>query len=181
MNTDTEKLNKEPSEEEIKKLKQFINSNQLVNAEQKAKKLIKKHPDSYTLLNILGVSLVAQQKLDEAEKIYFKLINVKVDFAEAYNNLANIYMKKKYNDKAIYYLEKALSIKPNLNQAHFNLAKIHTETGNIQKLMQFQFSKKTYMYCQKTDTDKKNQLIKYTDLSHKRSLHSDKTSFNTLN
>ena len=39
-------------------------------------------------------------------------------------------MKQNNNDKAIYYFEKALSKKPNLTQAHFNLAKIYTKLAN---------------------------------------------------
>jgi len=55
---------------------------------------------------------------------------MKPDYAEGQNNIANIYMKKNDNEKAIYFFEKALLNKPNLIQANFNLAKIYTKLGD---------------------------------------------------
>ena len=88
MNGNTEKINKKPSEEEIEKIRHLINSNQISTAENKVKELIKKYPDSIVLLNILGVSLIAQKKLNDAEKIYLKIFDIQPDFAEGYNSIS---------------------------------------------------------------------------------------------
>ena len=130
MNGSTKKTNQSPNEKEIEKIKELINSNQLSNAENEVSKLIKKYPYSIKLLNILGVTLIAQEKLTDAENIYLKILDIKPDYAEGLNNIANIYMKKNNDEKAIYFFEKALSIKPSLNQTNFNLAKIYTKSGD---------------------------------------------------
>ena len=53
------------------------------------------------------MSLIAQNKLVEAKTNYTELIKTNPNFAEAYNNLANIYIKENKIEKAIFYLEKA--------------------------------------------------------------------------
>ena len=95
-----QKPNDKPSDKDIIELKELIKSNQSASAEIKAKKLINQYPKSLDALNLLGVSLITQNKLDDSEKIYLKLLEIKPDFAEALNNLGNIYMKEEKNDKA---------------------------------------------------------------------------------
>ena len=149
-----QKPNDKPSDKDIIELKELIKSNQSASAEIKAKKLINQYPKSLDALNLLGVSLIAQNKLDDSEKIYLKLLEIKPDFAEALNNLGNIYMKEGKNDKAIYYFEKALLNKPNLNQASFNLAIIYTSIGNaLQSKGKIEDSIKNYEYAIKNKPD----------------------------
>ena len=89
-----------------------------------------KYPNSFNLLNLLGVSLIEQNKLAEAKTNYIELIKTNPSFAEAHNNLANIYIKENKIEEAIFYLEKAIANKHDLTQAHLNLAKIYIALGN---------------------------------------------------
>tara|TARA_Y100000590_G_scaffold306191_1_gene345431 strand:+ start:406 stop:2478 length:2073 start_codon:yes stop_codon:yes gene_type:complete len=126
----SEKEHLETSNEGIQDIKNLINSGNSIDAEVKIKKLLSKYPKSHELQNLLGVSLIVQKKLEEAEKIYLDLINFKKDFAEAYNNLGDIYFKQNKIEKAISYFEQALDNSPGLEQSLNNLAKIYTNYGN---------------------------------------------------
>jgi len=127
-------MNKTPDDERIKvelqNIKNLIRSNQSYDAEIQAKSLVNKYPKSLELQNLLGITLIVQKKMAEAEIVYLKLIKLNENFAEAHNNLGEIYFNQNKNEKAIYHFEKALVNKPDLRQAHFNLAKIYTDIGN---------------------------------------------------
>jgi protein O-GlcNAc transferase len=124
------KSSNEDLKKEIQSIKNLINLNKLVEAENKIKKLIIKYPSSPELLNMLGVINIIQKKLEDAEIVYLRLIELDKNFAEAYNNLGEIYFKQNKDEKAILNFKKALSISPKLNQANYNLAKIYTNLGN---------------------------------------------------
>jgi len=130
MSVSDQKISNEPDHKDILDLKKLINSNQFSIAEKKAKELIIKYPNSFNLLNLLGVSLIEQNKLAEAKTNYIELIKTNPSFAEAHNNLANIYIKENKIEEAIFYLEKAIANKHDLTQAHLNLAKIYIALGN---------------------------------------------------
>ena len=121
-------MNKTPDDEiikvELQNIKNLIRSNQSYDAEIKARNLVNKYPRSLDLQNLLGIALIVQKKMAEAETVYLKLIKFNENFAEAHNNLGEIYFNQKKNEKAIYHFEKALVNKPDLRQAYFNLAKI---------------------------------------------------------
>ena len=129
MNQKNNEIN-EPNKNEIFEIKNLINSNKLVEAETKAKTLIKKYHNSHTVLNILGVSLISQKKFEEAKKIYKNLIKIKPDYSQAYNNLGSIYMQQNLYDDAINFFEIALKKNPDLKQANLNLSKIYSEFGD---------------------------------------------------
>ena len=58
MSVSDQKISNEPDHKDILDLKKLINSNQFSIAEKKAKELIIKYPNSFNLLNLLGVSLI---------------------------------------------------------------------------------------------------------------------------
>ena len=148
------KLNRQPTEIIIKELRDLLHSNEFAKVEKKAKELIDKYSNSSTLLNILGVSLIGQKKLNGAKKIFTKLIELEPDFAEAYNNLGTVYIKERNNDKAIFYFEKALIKKQDFTQAQYNLAKIYTELGDELHLKnQFEDAIKNYELAIKNKFD----------------------------
>ena len=130
MNPTSKKSNNDPGSQNIEELKKLINDGDYESMEKNAKQLIKEYPKSIKVLNLLGVSLIAQNKLDSAEKIYLQILEIQPDVSEALNNLGNIFMKKEKNNKAIYYFEKALVYNPKLSQAYFNLAVTYTKIGD---------------------------------------------------
>ena len=55
MRVSGQKIYDEPDQKDILDLKKLINSNQFSIAEKKTKELIIKYPNSFNLLNLLGV------------------------------------------------------------------------------------------------------------------------------
>jgi tetratricopeptide (TPR) repeat protein len=53
--------------------------------------ILDKYPKSYVIHNILGAILAAENKLNEAITHHKKSIEIKFDYAEAHNNLGNIF------------------------------------------------------------------------------------------
>lgn len=53
--------------------------------------------------------------------------------ARAYHNLGVAYLRKKYSDKAIINLEKALTLDPNYADTHYNLGLAYGDKGFAQK------------------------------------------------
>ena len=94
-------MNKTPDDEiikvELQNIKNLIRSNQSYDAEIKARNLVNKYPRSLDLQNLLGIALIVQKKMAEAETVYLKLIKFNENFAEAHNNLGEIYFNQKKN------------------------------------------------------------------------------------
>ena len=125
MTIKNENLNMHPKELEIEEIKKLIQLKNYSSAEKKIKLLMLKFPKSFILKNLFGVSLLSQNKINDAIKNYLELIEIKPDFPEAYNNLATIYMKLNKIEEAISNFNKALKSNPNLIEANLNLAKIY--------------------------------------------------------
>ena len=65
-------MNKTPDDERIKvelqNIKNLIRSNQSYDAEIKARNLVNKYPRSLDLQNLLGIALIVQKKMAEAQE-----------------------------------------------------------------------------------------------------------------
>jgi eukaryotic-like serine/threonine-protein kinase len=69
----------------------------------------------------LGVVLFKQKKLDEAGKVYRKVVKLKKDFAEAHHNLGVVYVAQKNWPAAQASFAAAVGIKKDYAEAHFGL------------------------------------------------------------
>ena len=88
------------------------------------KLILKKEPNNYNTLTLVGLAYHKIKKYDESIKNYEKAIKLKPDFAIAYFYLGNIfYDLKKIND-AIKNYEKAIKLQDNLAGAHYNLGNL---------------------------------------------------------
>ena len=70
-------------------------------------------------------------RLDEALPHYHKAIDIKPDYAEAYNNLGNVLKKLGRLEEAVTCYHKALAIKPDYAVAHCNLGTVFQELGQL--------------------------------------------------
>ncbi|MGR3294282.1 MAG: tetratricopeptide repeat protein, partial [Candidatus Scalindua sp.] len=68
----------------------------------------------------LGIALKKQCKLEAAVKSYNRAIELKPDYAEAYNNLGTTLQSLDRLDEAITSYRKAITIKPHYAEAHYN-------------------------------------------------------------
>ena len=81
----------------------------------------------------MGNALLEQGKLEEAIEAYNKAIVIKLDYAEAYNNMGVTLQEQGKLDKAIEAYNKALVIKPNFADAYNNMGNTLKEQGKREK------------------------------------------------
>ena len=81
-----------------------------------------KDPNGWLLY---GISLINQNKLNEAADLFSKLINLYPDSPEPYNNLAVVYARQGNNDKAVETLLKAFDTHPSYAQVQTNLKTVY--------------------------------------------------------
>ena len=78
-----------------------------------------------------GLILKSLGKLEDAEELQRKAIELKPDFAEGYSNLGNILRNLGNLEEAENFTRKATEIKPDFANAHSNLGNILREVGRL--------------------------------------------------
>ncbi len=73
------------------------------------------------------------EKYRNAECEFKQATLINPRFYEAFNNLGNVYRKKKKNEKAADAYKKAIQVKPDYLHAHVNLANLYSLTGEYEK------------------------------------------------
>lgn len=96
------------------------------------KQALEKSPQSWILLNNLGLSLSKTGKLDESESYFFKAIAANVGCASCYNNLGDLEMKRGFSDEAELYYQKATKADPDYADPYFNLAVLQEKKGDLE-------------------------------------------------
>ena len=81
----------------------------------------------------LAVAKHQENKLEEAQIVYNKILEVNPDNLKVLNNLGLIFQNKQNYKKAISYYERAIEINSNYADAHNNLGNTHTTLGENQK------------------------------------------------
>src|SRR6266568_3968155 len=71
-----------------------------------------------------AVVLMKEGKLDEAERVFRKALEIDPSFADAYNNLGYLFERQGKPAEAIAEYKKAVEHKPSFRQAHFNLGRL---------------------------------------------------------
>ncbi len=106
-----------------------FNTKNFIKAEQLLRKAIILN-NTAEFNYILGNTLKAQDKYDEAIVAYEKSISLKKDFSEAYNNLANVQKKVERFDDALLNYNNAISANKNNLEAYYNLANLFKSLKN---------------------------------------------------
>ena len=119
-----------PPQEEVNQLVSLYNQGQISVVIQKAEVLVNKYPKTLIIWNILGVSLQAQGKLDQAITAYNKAISIKPYYI-AYGNMGNALKAQGKLDKAITAYNSALSLKPDYPNAYYNIGNVLQEQGKL--------------------------------------------------
>ncbi|MEH6578126.1 MAG: tetratricopeptide repeat protein [Amphritea sp.] len=148
-----------------RKLQQRIefNSKLLAGVLLKARTLQDKgdHPQAFDLINsyltdnpkdlngwlTYGIALMDQNKLQAAEDIFNKLIELYPDAPEPYNNLAAIYARRGDNNKAIDLLLQGFNTHPSYAQLRLNLKTVYASLAN-------------QVYNRALDSNEKNTLVR---------------------
>src|SRR5210317_354210 len=83
------------------------------------------------LLNQAKINL-NNNKLNDAQKLYYEVIKIDPENYEAHNNLGVTYNKLGENQKAIDFYNKSIEINPNFIEGHSNLAVIFYNLGQLE-------------------------------------------------
>ena len=125
MNTSQNKnSNLGPSHSDMRELENLHATSQFNSLENKVRQLINKYPKNINLQNILGYALRGQWKLNEAIKIFEKIIKAQPDYYFAYNNMGNVLKDLCRLDEAKVYYQKCININPRHINAYIGLGQI---------------------------------------------------------
>ncbi len=90
-----------------------------------------KNPDAFLAHNQVGVTLLEQQKIDEAVAHFEKALEVEPNFAEAHSNLGNVRLRQNRAEEAVAQFQMAVQLDPGLATAHSNLGVTLMSRGQL--------------------------------------------------
>ena len=125
-----------PSQQELNDLLHFYESGQISRAFNISGELVSKYPFSSQIFNIRGVILRKLNRHTEALENYLKAIDIKWDFADAYNNMGNVYNDMGEIKKSLAAFTQAVKIKPDHTDANVNLADLLINTADFNQAIQ---------------------------------------------
>ena len=113
-----------PPQEVIDQLINQYKQGQLSLVIEQAQALTKQYPESFIFWNILGVSAAQTGLADQAIVALKKVISMKPDFAEAYDNIGIVFQGQGKLDEAINSYKKSISLNPNYSNPYYNMANV---------------------------------------------------------
>ncbi len=88
--------------------------NNIVEAEQILREILKREPDEVTALRMLGSLATEANKWGAAERLLQRAVELAPDFILAWNDLATLYLQQEVFDKALDHVEHAIQLDPKL-------------------------------------------------------------------
>lgn len=123
--------------DKINKIIQLLNSNDFLNSEIEAKKLLSVHTNNFDLNNILGVISVHLNKLDEAVHYFKNCVRIDKNSFNAYFNLGIALSKLGDFNKSEEAYNNSIAINPYYFEAYFNLGNLLSEKKDYQKSINY--------------------------------------------
>ena len=108
------------SQDEINALINLYRSGQLIKTEQACRELLQTCPQSLIVINILGVTLQGQGRLQDAIESYDRAIQLKPDYVDAYYNRGIALKDTGQPEQAVESYEMAIRFKPDYAEAYNN-------------------------------------------------------------
>ena len=121
MNSDKTKVQKDPTQEDIKFILGLFNSKKFIDTKKELDKKIIKYPNSSILFNIIGAVFSEQDQLNVAIENYKRAIKINPNYAQAYNNMGTALHKLDNTNEAIKNYKKAISLKTDFAEPYNNL------------------------------------------------------------
>ena len=112
---------------------QEYKKNNFKSAEKLYKEILKKNPNHFDSIVLVGTLSAQFGKLEIAKQLFQKAIQINPNHPQVYYNLGLVFKEIGEYKKAISYYEKAIKIKPEYFIAYNNLGIVFYELGEFQK------------------------------------------------
>jgi tetratricopeptide (TPR) repeat protein len=89
------------------------------------------NPDCGTTHYNLGVALLSQEKIEEAEKAFINAIDCSPGLAEAYVQMGGICLKRGDLDGCLDFNQRAVKARPGFSEGHGNIGFVQLQKGNV--------------------------------------------------
>ena len=133
-------IHSQPNKEDMKILEVLYSSKKFSELEIETKKLINKHPNVASLLNILGFALHKQGHLKKAAKNYEQAILIDPKFVFAHNNLGNVFKDLGKFDEAISKYQHSIKLNPNYAEAYYNQGLVYKKICKYNESIKYTFT-----------------------------------------
>lgn len=119
------------SDELLEQAAALIRSNRLAEAETQLNNILKLKPDESLALNLLGTIRGSQGRLDEAEALFARALQIDSKLIGARMNLAYLYLLKKQPERTVTELKEVLRLDPDYTEAREKLARLLLSLGRV--------------------------------------------------
>ena len=102
-------------------------------AEKLYKKILKKYPNHFQSINLLGILSLQTENFEQAKQLFDKSLEINPKHSHTHNNLGIVFKKLEEPQKAVKCFQKAIEIQPNYSPAHNNLGLTFKELGEFEK------------------------------------------------
>lgn len=126
----------QPNQQEINQLIQLLNQGHLAAAEDLAKSLIQRAPNTFILHHILSLALDQQQKYVEAIDSYRNALKLQPNTPDLHFNLAIVLTHTNQLDEAENEYRLAIKLNPNFFEAYGNLGILLQRQGKLDAAIQ---------------------------------------------
>ena len=120
----------EPSLEQLQSVIKLYTQGQIQKSLSIATKMMEIFPNSVTLFNIAGACNAGLMQFDAAIENYKKALKIKPDYADAYNNMGNVFQDQGNQEAALKSYKQAIKIKPDYADAYYNMGVTLKNKGN---------------------------------------------------
>ena len=122
--------------ENIKETFELAFQNQKKNnfklAEKLYKKVLKKYPNHFQTVGLLGVLSLQTKNLEQAKQLFYKALKINPKHSETHNNLGLVFKELEKPQQSIQCFQKAIEIEPNYTPAHNNLGLVFQKIGEYE-------------------------------------------------
>lgn len=144
--------------------------NQLESAKNSYEQILKIDPNNFKTTFLLGSLFLQTKNFEKAEKLLSKAVELKSDYADAYNNLGLAYFELNEYKKSENCYQKAINIKPESTNAYINIASL------FRKNKKYNEAKIYYEKVLKKEPNRKEACLGYSKLllllgNHKEGLN----------
>ena len=123
----------EPRKQELETLVSLYHQGRLKDVINNGKALIKRHPYSHFLFNIVGAANGGLDQFEDAEGYFRRASQLEPDYADSHNNLGNVLKEQNKLEEAEYSYRTALGLDPRFAEAHYNLGIVLDRQGELEE------------------------------------------------